>query len=421
MIVGVLVAAAALSAAPISAEAGAREIWIAAPSVHGNAIWFPDELVPLAKAVADLLARPELGGYRVLGVEQTRALWADVQAGRLPGVPGVCAAPPPPASLTQIMHPSASSAGVSVDCTGAAGDATCGLDVVVYRPAPTAENPVGDEEAARFAARLPRDESPAQWAERLRSNGGGLRPVAMPPTTGGLGILSDGGAPGKQPRFRVQVRDVDLSGDWPEPLSAASVAKNGAALAACTRPGGPRWRDSWEQPYLIEVDTAGAIRRCEFAHIDRLPRPEFRCTCGVLRGVRLERRAARGRARFTLTVAGRQPRARDRMTRVAYLAEGQASDPSARLGTGAVDETALEACLGRVGSPIDDTSVPVKLSVAADGHVVRHETRWPRTVPAAARACLDGVLARASFNCPLSGSATIDAQLHVQVFPTGQR
>jgi hypothetical protein len=420
VIVGVLVAATAVSATTTNAQTGARELWVAPPAVNGDAIWFPDELVPLAEAVADLLARPELGGYRVLSVEQTRALWANVQAGRLPGVPGVCAAPPPPASLTQIMHPGASSAGVSVDCTGGAGDATCRLDVVVYRPRPSAENPIGDEEAARFAARLPRGESPAQWAERLRSSGGGLRPAPAPATTGGLGILSDGPA-GKPAPFQVRVRDVELSGEWPSPISAATFAKRGAALAACTRPGGRRWRDSWEQPYLIEVDKSGALTRCELAHIDHLPRPEFACVCGVLRGMRLEPRAALGRARFTLTVDRPPPRARDRMERIAHFDEGQSTDASARLGTSAVNEAALETCLGGVRSPVDDLTVPVKLSVAADGHVAKHEASWPRAVPAAVRRCLDGVLARATFNCPLSGSSAIDAQLQLQVFPAGER
>ena len=67
-----------------------RDLLINPPGVYGDdVVRFPDELWPIADAVAAVLARPEVG-YRVLPAATLRALWRDVQAGRLPGVAALC-------------------------------------------------------------------------------------------------------------------------------------------------------------------------------------------------------------------------------------------------------------------------------------------------------------------------------------------
>ena len=45
---------------------GPRELWLEPARVYGHAVWFPNELEPIADAVAEVLARPRLGGYRVI-------------------------------------------------------------------------------------------------------------------------------------------------------------------------------------------------------------------------------------------------------------------------------------------------------------------------------------------------------------------
>ena len=68
-----------------------RDLLVDPPRLHGDdVVRFPDELWPISDAVAAVLARPEAGGYKVVPSAQLRALWRDVQAGRLPGVAAIC-------------------------------------------------------------------------------------------------------------------------------------------------------------------------------------------------------------------------------------------------------------------------------------------------------------------------------------------
>jgi hypothetical protein len=97
------------------------------------------------------------------------------------------------------------------------------------------------------------------------------------------------------------------------------------------------------------------------------------------------------------------------------LTDKRSSDPSAILGTGEIDEISKYVCLWRVTSPLPEITVPVRFTVGADGRTIHHEAPWPASVSPQLRGCLDPVLARARFNCPLSGAAIVDARLSLAV------
>ena len=130
--------------------------------------------------------------------------------------------------------------------------------------------------------------------------------------------------------------------------------------------------------------------------------------CGVLRGMRLEPAPAPRRARFSLDVVRPEPRLRFR----AYVGDERGTDPTATLGSRAVDDQALSACLSPLTAPIPHTEAAVHFAVGADGRVIRHRVQWPPAIPDKVRGCLDGVLATGRFTCPLSGASEIDARLH---------
>jgi hypothetical protein len=418
-VTGSLPAGAQAPAAPVPSGG---DLWITPPTVNSDELWFPDEIAPLVDAVARLLVRPELGGYHVLPPKQVRAFYADVRAGRLPGVSAVCVAPPPPASLAQIVYRGASMATLQVDCFppvtqgGRTTDPGCLLGVSVASPRPTAANPGNFEETARFTAQLPRGESHSRWAERLRA--GGLSRARAAEGFGGLGII---GTPAhndatKQPPFRVELYDLRLAGDWPSRLSAATFGTAAAALDACAKPR-PMGSATFALPYYrIEIDAKGAVRRCEIDSPDGLPKPELTCACGVLGGMRFEPAAAPRRAGFAVTVTRLEPGQHDRIERTAYLPIDHATDPSAALEIeDALDQNALVACLSTVRAPIRYPFVRIRLSIGADGRVTGHEVEWPAKIPTAVAQCLDGVIARGQFNCPLSGRAAIDGRLNVEI------
>ena len=397
---------------PAGRVAGGGELWIAPATVNSDELWFPDEIAPLGDVVAELLARPEQGGYRVLPPKQVRAFYADVRAGRLPGVTGVCAAPPPPASLARMVYRGASTATVHVDCSPRG----CLLGISVASPKPTAADPGNFVETARFTAQLPRGETPSRWAERLRA--GGL--TGAPGAEGllGIGVI---GTPTQndattRPPFRVELSGVKLAGDWPSKLSAASFGATAAALDACAKPR-PMGSASFGLPYYqVEVDAQGTVRRCEIEAPDGLPKPELTCVCGVLGGMRFEPAAAPRRAGFTLKVTRPDPAERVRIARTAYLPIKYATDPSAALEIDdALDQAALVACLAPVRKPIRYPIVPVRLSIGADGRVTDHAVEWPAKIPTAVAQCLDGVIAHGQFNCPLSGHATLDGRLDLEI------
>jgi hypothetical protein len=405
------------------------DLWIAPATVESDELWFPDEIAPLVDALAELLARPELGGYHVLSPKQVRAFYADVRAGRLPGVPVACAAPPPPSSLARIVYHRASSATVSVDCPPplSAGrrtaDPGCLLSVQVASPRPTAGNPGNFEETARFTAHLPRGEQPSRWAERLRR--GGLERAR---DVGGIGSLGIGiiGTPPQhdattRPPFRVELDGLRVAGGWPSPLTAASFSAVAPALDACSKPR-PMGSGRFELPYYhVEVDAKGAVRRCDVESSDPFPEPELTCACGVLGGMRFEPAAAPRRAGFSLTVSrvpdrGDRVEGSVRLERRAYLPIDHATDPTAALTVeDALDQVALVACLSTVRAPIRYPLVPVRLAIGADGRVTGHDVKWPAKIPPAVAQCLEGVIAQGQFNCPLSGRAAIDGRLNVEI------
>jgi hypothetical protein len=406
--------AVARQPAPAGARYSERDVWVGAPEIYGGPVYFPDEMLPLADAVAELLARPELGGYRVVPLKDVRKLWSDAQAGHLPGLPARCDAAPPPARLARHIYLGSSMADLRVDCpkpkTPAATHPACILEVKLLAPRPTADDPDHLQETATLHAQLPFGEAPTRWAERLRAAGLARGPGLD--LTGGIGIvgtLSDGKRH-KEPPFRLVVSDVTVSGDWHDQISEATFKDQAPALDACTRPKAA-WRDNWEQPYVIEVDQTGRVGRCEFLHVDHLPRPEFPCVCDALRSKTFGVGAPRRRAMFALEVKRAHPPFRAG----AALVGSQASDASAALGDGALDEDALAACLSPIKTEVNEPELPVRFSVGADGHVKSHTATWPRSIPAGVRRCMDAVLARSQFNCPLTGASTVDAKLQVFV------
>jgi len=389
-----------------------RDIWLSTPDVYGGPIYFSDETLPLADAVAELLARPELGGYRVIPLKEVRTLWSEVQAGRLPGLQARCETAPPPARVARQVYRGASMADLRVDCPAPKPPSkehpACILGVTVLSERPTADDPDHLEETAGFHAQLPFGETPARWAERLR--GGAFARGSAPAPNGGIGIVGTLGIGKghKEPPLRLEVSDVAQSGDWKERISEATFKGQTAALDSCTR-NLPRSRDSWAQPYVIEVDAAGAVGRCEFPYVDHLPSPEFSCVCGVLRARGFGAGAPRRRATFLLAVKRRLPPLRGG----AALVGARATDESATLGDGALDEDALAACLSPTKTEINEPELPVRFSVGPDGSVKNHTVTWPGTIPARVRKCMDGVLAGARFGCPLTGASTVDARLQV--------
>ncbi len=108
--------AVAQQRAPAGARYSERDVWLSAPAIYGGPVYFPDEMLPLADVVAELLARPDFGGYRVVPLKDVRKLWSDAQAGRLPGVRAQCAAPTPPARLARHIYLGSSMADLRVDC-----------------------------------------------------------------------------------------------------------------------------------------------------------------------------------------------------------------------------------------------------------------------------------------------------------------
>jgi len=133
--------------------------------------------------------------------------------------------------------------------------------------------------------------------------------------------------------------------------------------------------------------------------------------CAVLRAKGFGAGTTGRRAMFDLEVK----RAHGPFRSGASLVGTVASDASAALGDGALDEDALAACLSPIHTELNEPELPVRFSIGPDGHVQSHATTWPRTIPAGVRRCMDAVLARSRFNCPLTGASTIDAKLQVFV------
>jgi hypothetical protein len=401
------------SPAPAPPRYTDRDLWLGPATVEGGPIYFPDEMVPIADAAAELLARPEIG-YRVIPPKDLRPLWREAQAGRLPGRSVPCGVAPPPSRLARQVYRGASMADLEVVCPDGSqawgNRKSCLLDLRVLSERPTADNPDHLEETAHFHADLPAGETPARWAERLRA--GSLargEPKELANRPGILGLLGDGKRH-KEPPFRIEVSFVSQSSGWKGTITSATFDKQGAALDACTK-NQPRWRDNWAQPYLLEVDAAGAVKRCELAHVDHLAPPEFGCVCDVLRKRGFEAGPPGRRASLLLEIKHPVPHSPGS----AALVGTRATDPSATLGDSALDEEALGACLSPVRAEVNEPELPVRFTIGPDGAVISHAATWPRAIPARVRRCLDDVLDRSRFDCPFSGASTVDAKLQVFV------
>jgi len=404
-----LVAASAKTPKPLAALAKKADLWVAPPTVDADERWFPDEIAPLADAVAAALAQPELGGHRVIPPDEVRALYAGVKEGKLPGVTAACAAPPPPEALARLVYGGVGIASVHVQCVPPG----CTLTVIVSSPRPTPKSPTNLEPTAYFSMPVPRGEPPNRWAERVRA--GGLS-RAKPDETEIANLPNIGRMPddssARQASVRVEISDVRRSGKWPSRLSASTFATVAPALDACIKPRAP-WRTT--PYYTIEVDAQGAVRRCEVEQAEDVPRGEPPCVCGVFRDLHLEPGAAPRRASFALTLSRTDRGADDRVERSGYFVPDHATDPSAALATTAIDENALVACLSSIRAAAPYPPVPVRLSVGADGKVTSHDIKWPPKIPTAVAECLEGAISQGQFNCPLSGESAIDGKLFVDV------
>ena len=393
---------------------GSRELWLEPARVHGHKVWFADELAPIADAVAEVLARPKLGGYRVIPNQEMRRLWADAQRGQLPGRKEICEAGPPPVLLGAIVHPNALWGSVEVRCE----KSVCKLAVDLFRREPSKKGERHDTKVARLGAALPNSEDPSQWAERIRKTG--MKPRPPEREMGGL-IGTLGGEDPPSPGVHVAVVGVEQSGNWAYTLDSEVFAPKAKELHACV-PEKRVWRDWWAQPLLIEVNPDGRLSRCEFPYPDHLPPPELRCQCNVLGGVGFRTGAAQRRASFELqTTAGGKRPVEDGYSRNGYLGEKLSDDASAILGTDEVDNRDVIHCMSPIRSALGDVKVPLRFSVGADGRASDARATWPSSLPPTVTTCLDSVLRAARFNCPLSGHAEVSTTLILSVFATAPR
>lgn len=393
----------------------AEDLWLEPPRVYGP-IFFAEELHPVADAVAAVMARPELGGYRVVPPAELRALWSNVQRGRLPGLAEVCTAQPPPARLAETLYEGSSRAAIRVDCESEA----CQLVVVIKRlEGDRADGETEDREVARYGTELAAGQSPDEWAEQIRERGLEPLPPPEPQEMGGiLGVLA--GGLGSEPGTYVSVRSVRQSGGWDDELTDSLFQPHADAFEACARPE-QVMRDWWAQYFVIEVDGSGVLQRCDHHLPDHLPEPAFACQCEVLEKIDFESGPPRRRAMFDLMVSevrGPSRKKPGHLRRSIYLAKSEASDPTAILGSDNVDGERLSACVEALDRPMD-LEIPARFTVRADGRVTSHSVSWPDGFPADVAGCLDEVLAEGRFNCPLSKRAEVRALLDLLVEPQG--
>jgi hypothetical protein len=378
----------------------AHDVWFESLAVSGGPILFADERAPVVDAVAAWFSAHPGEGLRPISPPEVRALWSDVQRGKLPGRAEVCSAPPPPAMLTEHVYAHASRAGVGVTCAQ-----TCTLEVVVERTdlPGAAASEASTREIARFAASLPLD--PQGWPAAVAS----LHRVE-PPTDDEIGL---GGLLGGGSGVQVVVYDVERTGTWSKAIDNALLQPVAMRFDACDR-NAPRWRDWYGQPFVVEVDAQGRVGRCEPPYPDHLPTPSFACACAVLRDVDFGPGSAPRRASFSATVVRTRSGPAPATYPSAGLEGATADDPTALLGRGQLDDPAVAACLGDVPAPVD-VSIPTTFEVDAGGRVTKHAAaEWPKAI-ARAKDCLEKELAAAQFDCPLSGRAHVRASLHVTV------
>ena len=165
------------------------------------------------------------GAYRVVPNRDLRALWSNVQRGKLPGVALVCGATPPPSLLAEVVYAGAMHASTEVRCE----TSSCRLEVVVSRPARRDKGEHEDKEVASFVASLPASEDPIRWAGRVRAEG--LRSQVRPVNEmGGLGGML---MPGTKPGVYAVLDSVTQSGTWTYELETSLFQPFAQALDAC--------------------------------------------------------------------------------------------------------------------------------------------------------------------------------------------
>jgi hypothetical protein len=73
---------------------------------------------------------------------------------------------------------------------------------------------------------------------------------------------------------------------------------------------------------------------------------------------------------------------------------------------------ALTACLIEVEEPFTATA-SVTVDVDSIGEITAIDADWPEEFPSELTQCLDQVLAKGEYNCPLSGSARVDFTVNI--------
>jgi hypothetical protein len=361
---------------------------------NASHVWFPDELIPVADAVADALAAR---GYRVVPTSELRALWDSVQHGHVPGV-AHCTAVPPPAEVAAFVNRDALQAEPTIECEGS----SCKLDVSLSRDMRYRGHP---EEVARFGLAIPA--TPAAIAERVRRQG--LTPEPRPESESGGLAVGTLGPPGPGPHLHVDVSATE--GPWSPPLDRELLQPYAEALTRCREQGGVE-RDWWSQYHVLEIAPDGHLSRCTFEHVDRLPPAGFECSCDVLRGIDFGRAPAARRATVFLHAYRTEPN--DGWYRSVYVGDSRAvDDETALLGEVHLPRGA-STCLAPIAAATK-LEVPVRLAIGPDGVTTAATASWPATLPTQVTRCLDGVLRRSDASCPRSGKATIEVTLHVDV------
>jgi len=399
----IVIAATSCSTTPEinRSDVGPSSLWLEPPRVSGSKVFFPDELDPIADAVAEVLARPPHDN-QVVPPEVLRTLWARTQRGDGFAGASPCEAKPPPAKLAKLIHPDATSVSIDLHCR----EAGCVLAVEI--------RPDRDSQPRKdryLVISLPVGEGPRAWAERIRRDG--LQPAPAPKTgMGGLGVRRP-----SQESF-VSVDSSRRSGPWSTGFDDERFRGLFEPFAACEPPGAV-WMDAWSAPFLIEVSEEGRVSRCESPYPDHIPPPGFGCKCDVLGTIDFGKGQPGRRASLGLRIVRADKKTRPKpgeLIRVARLEKLSATDPSALLGWRMpVDAQAVDRCLEPLDKPRRDLLLPVQFHVGADGRPKSHRFVESPGLPDDVVSCLETSLGESRFTCPLTGEATIDGVLRLLV------
>jgi hypothetical protein len=266
----------------------------------------------------------------------------------------------------------------------------------------------------RFEASLDKDASMDAWIAAIRRQG--LRRAEAPQSAefGMLGLLGDTSdlADGE---YRLNLMDLEQEGGWIKPIAKDLFEPRVEALHRCTKTD-EVFGDWWVQPFVIEVDSAGKITRCESKYQYRLDPPEFGCRCDIIRGIDFGPGPEGRRAEFNLkTYLGGEPPINQSSEFAAWSsATFESNDRSALLGPGPVNSDNVKRCVAPMKAAFEK-EIPVTFSVGADGAPVFRRVARPDGFPEEVGRCIDDALGKARFTCPLSGKAEIDGTLTITV------